>query len=197
MVDQVAIEATAITESAMHGVSCRDTQLKIRAPACLLCLFVITAIFMPPRRLTAGSASASLSVTATVLRTCRLSTSSVTLGNYDPSVRNATPNHRTSAELTVVCNRGSTSAVTVGAASNAPGTINFRLMFSEGNKLRYEPYKRSGLFQIGSSSASDLLLGTTNEIAQQPNSVHGPVPPGQLVGDDGGHLDTVTYTINF
>ncbi len=181
----------------MHGINRNRTRVGIHNPLCALSLFVITAVVAPTRPLTAGSASASLSVTATVLRTCSLSTSSLSVANYDPSVRIAATDHTASTELTVVCKRGATSAMTIGAGSNASGVITSRVTFSEGGKLRHEAYKNSGPSQVWSESASDaLLLGTTNRTALQSIRVYGPIPRSQLVGE-GGYVDTVTYTINF
>ena len=181
----------------MLGIVRKRTRLRIRNPVCTLSLFVITVIFVPTRPLTAGSASASLSVTATVLRTCSVSTSSLSIGNYDPSVRIAATDHMGSTELTVVCKRGATSAITIGGGSNAPGVVTSRVTFSESDKLRYEAYKNSGQSQGWSDSASAVLYHRmTNGTAPQSISVYGPIPHSQLVGG-GRDFETVTYTISF
>lgn len=180
----------------MLGIDRKRTRLRIRTPVCALSLFVITVIFVPTRPLTAGSASASLAVTARVLRTCSLSTSSLSIGNYDPSVRIAATDHTGSTELTVVCKRGATSAITIGAESNAPGVVISRVTFSESDRLKQEARRSSGL-QVWSNSASDVLYHRmTDGTAPQSISVYGRIPRSRLVGEDSG-VDTVTYTINF
>jgi len=179
----------------MLGIDRKGTRLRIRTPVCRLSLFVITVIFMPTRPLTAGSASASLSVTATVLRTCSLSTNSLSIAKYEPSVRIAAKDHTGSSELTVVCKRGATVAITIGPES--PGVVTSRVTFCESDKLRHEAYKNSGLSQVWSDSASEAVYHRmTDGTAPQSISVYGRIPHSQLVGG-GRDVDTVTYTINF
>ena len=181
----------------MLGLDRKRTRLRIRTPVCTLSLFVITVIFVPTRPLTAGSASASLSVTVKVLRTCSVSTSSFSIANYDPSVRIAATDHTGSTELTVVCKRGATSAITIDGGSNAPGVVTSRVTFSESDKLRYEAYKNSGQSQGWSDSASAVLYHRmTNGTAPQSISVYSRIPHNQPVGG-GSDVETVTYTINF
>jgi spore coat protein U-like protein len=181
----------------VHGINRNRTRVRIRNPVCALSLFVTTATFVPTQQLAAGFASASLAVTARVLRTCSLSASSLSIANYDPSIRIAAADHTASTELTVVCKRGATSAITVGAGSNAPGVVTSRVTFSEGDKLRHEAYKNSGPSQLWSESASDVLYhSTTDGTAPQSISVYRRIPGSQLVGA-GSYVDTVLYTINF
>ena len=102
-----------------------------------------------------------------------------------------------STELTVVCKRGATSAITIGAESNAPGVVTSRVTFSESDKLRHEAYKNSALSQVWSDSASEVVYHRmTNGTAPQSISVYGRIPRNQLAGG-GSDVDTVTYTINF
>jgi len=181
----------------MLGIVRKRTRLRIRNPVCTLSLFVITVIFVPTRPLTAGSASASLSVTATVLRTCSVSTSSLSIANYDPSVRIAATDHTGSTELTVVCKRGATSAIRIDGGSNTPGVVTARVTFGESDNLRREAYRNSGQSQVWSDSASAVLYHRmTDGIAPQSISVYGRIPHSQLVGG-GSDVDTVTYSINF
>jgi spore coat protein U domain-containing protein, fimbrial subunit CupE1/2/3/6 len=196
--DRVGGVATTETESAMLGIDCKRTRLIIRTPVCTLSLFVITVIFVLTRPLTAGSASASLSVTATVLRTCSVSTRSFSIGNYVPSVRIAATDPMGNTELTVICKRGATSAITIGGGSNGPGVVvTSRVTFSDRDKLRYGAYKSSGQSRIWSDSASAVLYSRiTNGTAPQSISVYSHLPHSQPVGGS-SDVDTVTYIINF
>lgn len=181
----------------MHGITRNHTRLRIHNPVCVLSLFVITANFVPTQPLTAGSASASLAVTARVLRTCSLSTNSLSINDYDPWVRNAATDHTASTDLTVVCKRGATSAITVGAGSNALAGVNSRVTFRESDKPKYEADKNSGLNQLWSDSVSNVLYyGMTDGTAPQSISVYRRIPGSQFV-EAGGYVDTVLYTINF
>jgi spore coat protein U-like protein len=181
----------------VHGINRNRTRLRIHNPVCALFLFVITAVFVPTRSLAAGSASASLAVTARVLRTCSLSTSSFSVANYDPSVRVAATDQTAGIQLTVVCNRGATSPITIDGGSNAPGVVTSRVTISESDKLRHEAYKNSGQSQIWSDSASTVLYHRmTNGTAPQSISVYRHIPGSQIVGAE-SYVDTVLYTIDF
>jgi hypothetical protein len=162
---------------------------------CARSLFVITAAFAPTRPLAAGSASASLAVTARLLRTCSLSTNSLSINNYDLWVRNAATDHTASTELTVVCKRGATSVITVGAGSSARAVVTARVTFDESNKLKHEAHNNSGL-PVWSDAATDLFYHSiTDGTALQSISVYRRIPGSEFVG--ALSYDMVLYTINF
>jgi spore coat protein U-like protein len=136
-------------------------------------------------------------VTATVLRTCSVSTSSLSIANYDPSVRIAATDHTGSTELTVVCKRGATSAIRIDGGSDTPGVVTSRVTISENDMLRHEASKNAGQSQGWSDSASAVLnRRRTKGIVPQSISVYSRISHNQPVGG-GSDVETVTYTINF
>ncbi len=145
----------------------------------------------------AGSVSASLTVKATVVRSCSLATTPLVFGAYDPVGSNASADLRASTNVTVVCSPGATPTISVGSGSNTAGAGTTRAMSSGSDKLSYQIYKDSGLTQAWTDSGSGVLnLGTVRSALPQTVPVYGRIPAGQNVSD-GGYSDTVTVTINF
>lgn len=145
----------------------------------------------------AGSNSAALGVSVTVVRRCSVSATPLAFGNYDPVTANATTNLQASASVTVVCTKGSNPTVGLSAGSNAPGPVALRAMASEGNKLSYEIAKDAAFTQAWSDSGSELYkIGTVSSLNPINIPVHGRIPAGQNV-PEGNYTDSVTVTVNF
>jgi spore coat protein U-like protein len=143
----------------------------------------------------AQTATANLSVTATVTKNCSITTTAVAFGSYDPIVANATTPLDGSGSVVVTCTKGAGTRIDLGLGSNAAGSV--RQMLGGADLLTYELYTDSGHSTVWGSGA-----GAGQTIATAPNknprtfTVYGRVPAGQDVGA-ASYADTVVATINF
>src|SRR5262245_37352707 len=153
---------------------------------------VIEATFGPTRSTIAGSASRPLSITVTVLKTCRLSAKA-----FDPVVTNANADLTAGANVTVVCTHGSHPFIAIGIGSDASEMVTLQTTSTVGGKLRYEIPKDSGRAKIGTQSGSSIFrLGTIPSLHDQTFSLIGAVPARHNVPDK-SHNDAVIVTVNF
>ena len=143
----------------------------------------------------AQTATANLSVTATVAKNCSITTTPVAFGSYDPVVANATTPLDGSGTVVVTCTKGAGTRIDLGLGANASGAV--RRMSGGTDFLTYELYTDTGRSTVWGSGA-----GAGQTIAAAPNknprtfTVYGRVPAGQDVGA-ASYADTVVATINF
>ena len=93
--------------------------------------------------LSAQSASASLAVTANVIKNCTISTAPVNFGAYDPVAANATAPLDGIGTVTVTCTKGAVAKVGLNPGANAQGTTR-RMTQGAAEYLTYEVYKDTG-----------------------------------------------------
>lgn len=146
----------------------------------------------------AGTSTADLGVSATVINNCAIvASSSVAFGAYDPLA--GSPLDATGA-LTVACTAGSSATImlgqgvyhTLGSTDAAPA----RQMSYGTSMLAYELYSDSpGGTVWGNTLATGLLYDSTSSVAQNV-TVFGRIPSGQGV-PAGDYSDTVVATISF
>jgi spore coat protein U-like protein len=143
----------------------------------------------------AQTATANLSVTATVTKNCSITTTAVAFGSYDPVVANATTPLDGTGSVVVTCTKGAGTRIDLGLGGNASGSV--RRMLGGADLLTYELYTDSGRSTVWGSGA-----GAGQTIAAAPNknprtfTVYGRVAAGQDVGA-ASYADTVVATINF
>ncbi|MDQ6767344.1 MAG: spore coat U domain-containing protein [Candidatus Eremiobacteraeota bacterium] len=135
----------------------------------------------------AASSSANLTVSATVVTTCSISTAAVAFGNY------LAANKQANGSVTVTCPNGTPYSVDLGQGLNfSPGR---RMSFS-GSFLNYNLYSDAADTIVwGSTSGGAAVAGTGNGLAQI-LTVFGLVPGLQNV-PAGAYSDTVVATVTF
>lgn len=147
------------------------------------------------RAVLAGTATTSLSVTATVANNCTISTAALAFGSYDPIVTHASANLDGTGTTTITCTKGAVTTVGLNLGSNASGST--RRMASGSNYLTYEIYKDSARTQVWGSSGADLYdTGTAPSKAPRTFTAYGRVTSAQDV-PAASYADTVTATVNF
>ena len=147
----------------------------------------------------AGSATSSFTVSAAVVASCTISTTTLAFGNYDPIVANATSPLDVNGSVTITCTKGSTATIGLDAgqhAANAVGTT--RAMTVAGpDYLSYELYQDTGRTTVWGNSGVALF---TPAAAPNKNprsfSIYGRIPAGQG-STIGNYTDTVVATVNF
>ena len=143
----------------------------------------------------AQTATANLSVTATVTKNCSITTTPVAFGSYDPIVANAASPLDGTGTVVVTCTKGAGTRIDLGLGSNATGST--RRMLGGTDLLTYELYTDTGRSTVWGAGA-----GAGQSIPAAPNknprtfTVYGRVAAGQDVGA-ASYSDTVVATINF
>jgi spore coat protein U-like protein len=144
----------------------------------------------------AGSATANLSVGATIANSCTISTVAVGFPNYDPIVANATsPDNSTSGSVTITCTRGSSPTIGLGTGQNLSGA---QMRMANGtNYLNYALYQDSTYTAVWGNSGTNLFSpGAAPSKAPRTYTVYGQIPGGQDL-PAGTYSDTVVATVNF
>jgi spore coat protein U-like protein len=151
------------------------------------------ALLLAARPASAGTATNTLTVNATVLGICTIDPATLAFGNYD-----STANVDVSANLTVRCTSGSSYWVGLGLGSNAAGSA--RRMSSGAGFLDYELYRDAGRTQVWDNA--DPAPATPHSAAANPGysayttAVYGRIPAAQIA-PIGVYTDSVVMTVNF
>ena len=117
---------------------------------------LILLVALSSRSHASGSASANLSVSASVANNCTISTSPLAFGAYDPVVTNASTNLDATGTVTVACTKGATATIGLGLGSNASGNTR-RMSDGSRNFLSYAVYQDSSRSTIWGNSGAALL----------------------------------------
>lgn len=133
----------------------------------------------------AGSASAPLFLTATVVRSCSLSNTPIGSGNNNPIVTNANVDVMAGTNISVACTNGSILSIAINATT------------SGGAKLRYAIPRDLALINAGAGLEDSIFtLGTIPTMRDHTLPVHLRIPAGQNVSL-GSDKNTVIVTVNF
>jgi spore coat protein U-like protein len=140
----------------------------------------------------AATASANLTVTATVVSTCSVGAGSLAFGNYDPT---AASNVDQAGTFQVTCTKGTSATVGLDTGSNASGST--RRMTDGTDFLSYELFKETARTNVwGNSGAGLVALAAAPSNAAQTVTVYGRISGSQDVRA-GSYSDTVIITVTF
>ena len=146
--------------------------------------------------LAAQSATASLTVTASVTKNCTISTTPVNFGAYDTVAANATAPLDGIGTIVVTCTKGAAAKVGLSTGSNAQGTTR-RMTTSATEFLNYELYKDAARTSVwGDGIDTGLDLGAAPNRNPRTFTTYGRVPAAQDA-TVGNYTDTVVATVNF
>lgn len=143
----------------------------------------------------AGTASSSISVNATVTANCTVSTSPLNFGSVD--TLSASPVDGSGA-ITVTCTNGTgwTAAANVGTGTGA--TFASRRMSQGVNLLSYSLYTDAGRTSVwGDGSGTTFTVGNTGTGSAQPVTIYGRIPGSQGSVPAGAYADTVSVTVTY
>ena len=147
----------------------------------------------------AGSANASLAVSASVSLTCAITTTPVNFGVYDPSSRSATD---ATGAVMIICTQGVICdiALDAGAHPRIPGNITTRRMqpAETGHSLPYALFTDSARATIWGNQFNNndrFVTHVGNGMAHQ-YPVYGRIDAGQFV-PAGLYADTVIATLTY
>lgn len=145
----------------------------------------------------AGTASNTFQVNATVTSACTVSGSVMNFGSAIDPLASATPLDATST-LSVQCTNTTPYTVALNAGSNAGGASNFttRAMKSGAHSLGYQLYLDAGRSTVwGDGTASSTSSGTGTGSTQS-LTIYGRLPSLANV-IPGSYTDTVTVTVSY
>jgi spore coat protein U-like protein len=146
--------------------------------------------------LSAGSATANLTVTATVGPNCTITTTPVAFGAYDPVVANAVTNDDDVGTISIACTKGTAATIGLGLGANVTGTTR-RMKDATTDYLNYELYLDSTRATVWGTAGVNLFsAGAAPSKVARPFTVYGRIPSGQDV-PSGSYTDTVVATVNF
>ena len=150
------------------------------------------------RTASAGSATSSLTVTATVPAVCVLSAGTLAFGNYDPVGANATTPLAGTSTFNVTCTKNTAYTVTLGTGANsasAVGTTRAMKDAGTGAFLSYEIYTNNTYATVWNTT--NTMGGTAASTSAIALTAYGRIPAGQNVPAAAGYTDTVVSTVNF
>jgi len=143
-----------------------------------------------PAAAQADPATTTFGVSATVLKDCIVSATSLAFGNYTGAVNNAT------STVTVTCTNTTTYTVGLNAGLATGATVTTRQMQNGANLLSYALYSDSGhTTNWGNTAGTNWVTGTGNGAAQ-PLTVYGQIAAGLYV-TPGSYTDTITVNVTY
>jgi spore coat protein U-like protein len=144
----------------------------------------------------AATATANLSVSASVSAVCTITTTPVAFGAYDPVVANAAANLNATGTVTVACTKGAAATIDLDNGSNLSGGS--RRMASGTDFLTYALYKDAARTQVWGSGLAGGTTSAYNSASRTATAVtvYGTVPQAQDVAV-GAYSDVVVATINY
>jgi spore coat protein U-like protein len=141
----------------------------------------------------AGTDSDTMTVTATVIASCDITTNPMAFGNYNPV--SGTPLDAATT-LGVHCTNGTAYEIAMNAGAGAGATIPSRRMTNGSDTLTYSIYRDSNRSNVwGQTSGSNVLTGTGTGASQTLN-VYGRVPINQT-SPAAAYTDTITVTLTY
>jgi spore coat protein U-like protein len=140
------------------------------------------------------SNTSQLEVTAVVVADCRIITSDLAFGDYDPLLQHATQHLDGAAHMTMVCTRGAQAAIVIDSGRHATGST--RALSGGGQRVSYQLYRDEGRTQVWGSGGSALQFVSNGVALPEQLTVYGRIPPGQEVAS-GVYTDVVTATVDF
>ena len=143
----------------------------------------------------AGTASGSLSVTATVTANCTVSTTALAFGSVNTI---SGSNVDSTGGLTITCTNGAAWSASAGVGSGTGASFANRKMAAGANLLNYNIYTTPARTIVwGDGTSSTAAITGTGTGGAQSVTVYGRVASGQTSVPAGSYADTVAVTITY
>ncbi|MFA5083155.1 MAG: spore coat U domain-containing protein [Hydrogenophilaceae bacterium] len=140
----------------------------------------------------AATATANLSVTATVAATCSVATSPVAFGTIVSSTSNAA-----TGTVTVTCTNGTTYSIALGDGLYYSSGRRMRSTTSTYEYLPYDLYQEVGHTTLWGDGIHGTVMGSlTGNGSEQAYTVYGLIPINQYPKAD-SYADTVQVTVTY
>jgi spore coat protein U domain-containing protein, fimbrial subunit CupE1/2/3/6 len=158
-------------------------------------LILAAALVAAPAVARAASVTATFGVAADVVENCRVSTRDLSFGVYDPLGLNAGKDLDASTSLTVVCTKGTSVRVILGAGQG--DSAGLRQLSGAGQFLGYQLYRDPVRTEVWSQGDAAVQIPNAGG-AHAPNilTIYGRIPAGQSILA-GTFTDRVTASVEF
>lgn len=142
------------------------------------------------------SGSATMPVSANVIRKCTVTAQPLSFGSYDPVQANASAPLDAETTVVVACTRGTMVSVGMGTGANATGQSR-RMSGGDTGFLSYEVYKDASRADVWGGTGGGLLSGGVAP-SRDPRqfTVYGRIAGAQDVVE-GAYQDTILVTVEF
>jgi len=160
---------------------------------------LVAAAFGISGAATAATTTTSFSVTATVLKTCSATASTLAFGNYTPGAGAISG----STTVNVKCTNGTSFTVALDKGTTTGGSITQRLMANGANTLQYNLYKDAAFTTLfGDGTTGSTSAGTGSGVATAVSvTVYGQLPDNatnqNAVPSGTNYSDSITATITY
>ncbi|WP_107852345.1 Csu type fimbrial protein [Oceanimonas marisflavi] len=144
-----------------------------------------------------STATDNLSVTATVVANCSLSTSSLSFGDYDPLSGSVAG----TGGVSVTCTRGTAATITLGQGANADtgstddAPVRRMKKSDSADYLPYQLYSDNTRTTVWANT-NDTGIAHTGDGTSASLTVYGQIAAGQNV-PPGSYSDTVVVTVTY
>jgi spore coat protein U-like protein len=139
-----------------------------------------------------GAQSLSVSVTATVVSNCALSTANLNFGSMSTLASNAD----TTGSITITCTNTTPYNIGLNAGTGTGATVAARKMTKGAATIVYSLYKDSARSSVWGNTVGTNTAAGTGTGSAQTSTVFGRVPP-QSVPAPGTYNDTIVVTATF
>ncbi len=141
----------------------------------------------------AAQATGTLSVSATVLSTCTVTSLPLAFGNYTPSAGDLAA----TTTVSVLCTLGTPYKVRLGTGQNSSNVTTRKMKIAAGSEtLSYALYRDASRTQNwGETDGTDTIDDTGTGLLKA-HTVYGVIPGNQFV-PAGVYSDSVTITVNY
>ena len=143
----------------------------------------------------AATASADVTVSASVSANCVVGSGSISFGSYDPLTANVSTPLDATGSFTVRCTRGVTADIGLDGGLNYSGGRQMENSGTAGEFLSYELYSDNGRTSVWDAGAGSVTYVAPNRSAATLN-IYGRVP-ANLDPVAGTYGDTVVATADF
>ena len=143
----------------------------------------------------AGTATGSLSVTASVVGVCIIGNATLAFGTYNPTAAAATTATTT---VTLTCSLGTPYNIGMSAGAGTGATTTLRVMTATGGTLGYKLFRDAAYtLNWGNTVGTDTLSGTSSASSLTNTvNIYGQIPAAEAAAI-GSYTDTVTMTVTY
>ncbi len=143
----------------------------------------------------AGTATGTLSVSASVIGVCLIGNATLAFGTYNPTAAAALT---ATTNVTLTCALGTPYNIAMSAGAGSGATVTLRVMTASGGTLGYKLFRDSGYtLNWGQTQGTDTLSGTSSgSTLTNTIPIYGQIPAGEAAAI-GSYTDTVTMTVSF
>lgn len=165
----------------------------------LLASIGVLAISSDRGALAASPQKANLTVKATVVANCSISTSPVSFVGYDPLGANATTPLDAKGAVIIACTKGATTHIGLDNGANYSATAGRQMVGgSPVSQLPYSLFKTSpGVGPWGNADPDWLATPGPSDLTAVSYPIYGRIPAAQNVSPGTDYVDTVVATVNF